>query len=276
MDGVEWKRAKWSKMIQMWFYINERAAAWAGKALIADHPVIAARLRSLVNPKKVTMVPYSSFEASSHDPEHVRRLGLREHDYWYTACRIEPENNVLEVVRAFSSKPRLSTLVILGVLSKDNGYHQKIRSAASNAVVFVPPVYDRDLLRSLRYFARGYVHGHSVGGTNPSLVEALAAGNAVLAHDNEFNRWTAGEDQCFFRNEKEAADLFTRLDADEKLRASNATAARARFNAEFGYEEVMNGYLNVFRVFVPRLGESKRSQRLAGTNRTASDSALHE
>ena len=242
MDGLEWKRQKWSKAVRAWFYLNERIACWTATALVADHPAIAARLNSIVRPAKVTMIPYTSFESSAPDREPIRKMGLKLNEYWYSACRIEPENHILEIVQAFSRKKRNSVLVILGDLSENNAYHRQIKDAAAKSVRFVAPIYEREAICSFRSFARGYVHGHSVGGTNPSLVEALSAGNPVLAHDNEFNRWTAGAEQRFFRDVDEADMMFTELDTNDGLRASCAKAARARFESDFRSEKIMGAY----------------------------------
>ena len=259
MDGLEWKRRKWSLFVKLWFFFNWLVAYWAGTRLIADHPAIEARLQSMVKTTKVSMIPYSSFEAESHDFGRIRLLGLEENGYWYTACRIEPENNVLETVLAFGRRPRTSRLVVLGVLSKNNSYHARIIAAANHSVEFMGPIYDRDLLRSFRYFARGYVHGHSVGGTNPSLIEALSAGNVIVAHDNEFNRWTAGDQQHFFSDVAEADKILTCLEADDRSKFAAGKAARDRFVSQFETTKVMGAYEQLFSDL--NIGESEGHHR---------------
>ncbi|MBP1039280.1 hypothetical protein J8631_27465, partial [Serratia fonticola] len=92
-----------------------------------------------------------------------------------------------EIVKGFSDKKRDLKLVVLGNYSDDNRYHMDVKSAASSDVLFVGAIYDAATVSALRYHAVAYIHGHRVGGTNPSLVEALGAGNAIIAHDNDFN-----------------------------------------------------------------------------------------
>jgi glycosyltransferase involved in cell wall biosynthesis len=95
---------------------------------------------------------------------------------------------------------------------------------------------------ALRYHARAYLHGHQVGGTNPSLVEALGAGNAVLAHDNRFNRWTAGEGQFFFSTAEEARARMQEILTDDNRVESSRTAARARHAEAFQWDAVLAAY----------------------------------
>lgn len=116
------------------------------------------------------------------------------------------------MIRAFSSKRRDHTLVVLGnFLPNENSYHQSVISAASDEVLFVGAIYDSKVVDALRLFSRFYLHGHRVGGTNPSLVEGLAAGCAVIAHDNHFNRWVAGDGAAYFSNEVECQKYLIRF-----------------------------------------------------------------
>lgn len=89
-------------------------------------------------------------------------------------------------------------LIVFGSYLESNPYHCAIKAAASSEVCFVGAIYDQAVVQALRFHCAAYVHGHQVGGTNPSLVEALGAGNAVIAHDNRFNRWVAGEGAVYF------------------------------------------------------------------------------
>lgn len=242
MDGIEWKRDKWSRPIKAWFWFNERVAAWAGTGLIADHPEIEAHLATRVAPAKITVIPYGADTVTHADEAHLQRYGLTKQQYLLTVCRLEPENNVLQIVRAFSKKDRGCKLVVLGKVDQANAYHRALQEAAGPGVIFPGPVYEKKILAALRFHARAYCHGHTVGGTNPSLVEALGAGNAVFAHDNAFNRWTAGEEQFFFESERSCEQLFTLLLDDERLLDGARKAARLRHAAEFLVPSVMARY----------------------------------
>ena len=116
-------------------------------------------------------------------------------------ARAEPENSILEVVQAWSRKPRGCKLVVLGKYEAGHAYQRAVQAAASAEVVFPGAVYEKPVVQALRFHARFYVHEHQVGGTNPSLVESLGTGNAVLAHDNAYNRWVAGDAGVYFADE---------------------------------------------------------------------------
>ena len=123
-----------------------------------------------------------------------------------------------------------------------NAYHRKVRNAASDEVVFPGSIYDPDVTAALRFNARAYLHGHTVGGTNPSLVEALWAGNAVVAHGNGYNRWTAGEAGTYFADAQSCEEAITRILADDELVARCSMAARARARSAFSWGEVLFAY----------------------------------
>ena len=129
-------------------------------------------------------------------------LGLTPGQYVTLIARPEPENSVLEIVAAFSAKrPRGLKLVVLGAYHPEAlPYHAQVMAAASPEVVFAGALYDHALVNALRLHGLLYLHGHQVGGTNPSLIEAMGAGNPVLAHDNRFNRWVARDGAWYFQD----------------------------------------------------------------------------
>src|SRR5260221_13849583 len=119
-------------------------------------------------------------------------MGLVAGNYLVSIAGIEPDNNILTIVDAYSRRPGGAKLVVLGNLDDRHPYHRAIKAAASPEVMFPGAIYDAATVQALRFHARAYCHGHMVGGTNPSLVESLWCGNAVMAHRNRFNLWTAG------------------------------------------------------------------------------------
>ena len=244
MDGIEWKRAKWSLPAKVWFFANEVIGVNICNLAVADHPEIAAHLSKRCF-KSPVMIPYGADEITSATEEPVRKLGLQPGRYFISIARIEPENSIFEMVRAFSTLCTQIKCVILGKFDPNNSYHNAVKAIAGPNVVFPGAIYDQAIVRSLRYHARCNLHGHQVGGTNPSLVEALGAGNAVLAHNNQFNRWTAGEGQFFFADELEAASQMRIIIDSYNAHASASAAARARFAIDFRWESVLKAYEDV-------------------------------
>jgi glycosyltransferase involved in cell wall biosynthesis len=249
MDGVEWKRAKWSTPIKAWFYVNEFVGARISNVPIADHPEISRHLRRH-GCTWAEVIPYGAARLEDVPASPVEQLGLTPGRYFVSIARIEPENSILEIVRAFSKRKRDTQLVVLGRLDDANPYHAAVRAAASSNVRFVGAIYDKDTVAALRFHCLAYLHGHQVGGTNPSLVEALGAGNAVIANDNRFNRWVAGQEQFFFRDEVTLEDLLTRADTRLLPLSCAADAASNRHKEAFTLDGVNRQYEALLERFV--------------------------
>ena len=254
MDGVEWKRPKWSLPVRAWFFVNEWIAAWASQRLVADHPAIARHLATRRPRSATVVIPYGGDAVDDAPVAPLARFGIEPRRYLISVARIEPDNNILMLVRAFSAHRRGMKLLVLGKLENDNAYHNEIRAAASPEVIFPGAIYNADIVRALRFHARAYLHGHTVGGTNPSLVEALWAGNAVIAHDNSYNRWTAGDAAVTFSSLASCEAQISRIIADDALVARLATAARKRAAEAFHWRDVLTAYENECLALAPPAG----------------------
>jgi len=244
MDGIEWARKKWGWIAKLWFWINDWLGCIVGDHLIADHPQIFAHLNSRVSAIKITMIPYGAEPIYINSLPSLESLGygLESCRYWTLIARPEPENSLLEIVQGFSCKKRGIQMVVLGELKNDDAYHRKVIAAASNEVIFLGAIYDKKIVQTLRVNSIGYVHGHQVGGTNPSLVEALGAGNAIIAYKNKFNFWVAGEAAVYFSG---AAEFSLKLDelgeSSERLQVMRKKAIE-RFQDEFTWKHILEQY----------------------------------
>jgi glycosyltransferase involved in cell wall biosynthesis len=255
MDGIEWKRQKWSWFAKLWFWLNERMGCWFGSHLIADHPRIEDHLVSRVDRNKITMIPYGALMVAEADESILAEFKLLPDEYVIVVARPEPENSILEVVKGFSLKKRGKKLVILGDYEWTNLYHREVQCAASDEVVFLGAIYDVIKVSALRFFCRAYVHGHQVGGTNPSLVEALGAGSAVIAHENQFNRWVAKGGAVYFSNFIEAGEAFDKIFKDERLVTDLKIASRKNFIENFQWSHILKQYEDLLVKFVPKDGK---------------------
>ncbi|GAB3394500.1 glycosyltransferase family protein [Azotobacter armeniacus] len=243
MDGIEWRRAKWGRFAKAWFWLNERAACRIGNHLVADHPEIKEHLVTRTKPERITMIPYGADEILSADPLQLVPYGVEPGKFSVVIARPEPENSLLEIVRAFSRTIRNHKLLVLGNLNPDcNPFHRAVMNAASDEVVFPGAIYEPAVVQALRFFSRFYLHGHRVGGTNPSLVDALGAGCAIIAHDNQFNRWVAGPEAVYFKDEVACARLLDELLADEASIMSMKAASHERFQADYSWSKVLGEY----------------------------------
>lgn len=256
MDGLEWCRQKWKLHEKVWLYINERFGCWFGNHLIADHPEIKLHLMTRVPAEKITIIPYGWDKVTSADATLLKQYNLTPNNYAIVIARPEPENNILEIVSAFSSQPRGIKLVVLGrYLTESCSYHKQVVEAASDEVIFPGAIYEPSVTKALRFYTRLYIHGHTVGGTNPSLVEALAAGSPVLAHYNRFNRWVAGPETHYFTNQLECEQKLDRLLYDTIELQRMRKASLKRHQEEFAdqkdlklYASVLEKYAQLIRV----------------------------
>lgn len=251
MDGIEWKRQKWGMVAKSWFYLNELAGLWLGNHLVADHPGIKQHLQRAVNPDKITMIPYGADVVAKGSDEPLAKYGLTSGRYGILIARPEPENSILEVVEAYSRAERGMPLVVLGNYKADHAYQASVKAAASAEVMFVGAIYDKSTVQALRAHARFYVHGHQVGGTNPSLVEALGAGNPVLAHNNPFNQWVASDAAIYFDANNCAEQLERLLTDDTLIEQLHANALR-HHQERFTWDHILGQYEELLLQYLPK------------------------
>lgn len=216
MDGVEWARSKWSGLAKFWFRLCEASALYTATRILADAEAIKTHIASRHRRTGTySVIPYGA-EIVSSDPESrpLDAFDLRPYEYYLIVCRLEPENHVLEIVQGFLSSDSEVPLVIVGNHEVSSKYVESLLEYECDRILFVGPVFDKVTLRALRFYCRGYFHGHSVGGTNPSLLEALGAGNPVFAHDNVFNREVAGVFGRYFSDIADIPILVADFEAD--------------------------------------------------------------
>jgi len=261
MDGIEWSRSRWGKAKQAILWVNERIACYVGNHLIADHPEIATYLRTRAKDRKITTITYGAATVTEADPAIPAGHGLTPGEYLTLIARPIPENSILELVEGFSRRDRGVDLAILGAYDRSDPYHAQVLDAAGPRVRFLGPIYAPEQVQSLRFHSRGYLHGHTVGGTNPSLVEAMGCGNPIVAHDNVYNRWVAQDAALYFRTSDDVdAALGTLLDSPERA-DELARNARKRHGEEFTWAHVAGQYESLLEQFLPRVGGRRRLGR---------------
>lgn len=264
MDGIEWRRDRWSRFAKSWFWLNERLGSLLSTHLVADHPEIARHLARNTAPARITTIAYGADPVLAASAEPLAPFGLHPRDYGLLIARVVPENLVLQIVRAWSEiRPGLP-LIVLGKLSQEDSYHRAVRAAGGPDVIFAGAIYEAERVAALRFHARFHIHGHTVGGTNPSLVEALGAGSPVLAHDNPFNRWVAGPEALYFGDETELRRGILNLvrAAPSRLDALSA-AARRRHAAAFEWRGIVDAYERVLRHQIVRARAARRGRQPA-------------
>jgi rhamnosyltransferase len=259
-DGLEWKRSKWSLPIRLYLKFSERRAAKYADGILCDNPAIERYIQGTYkrySPVCACIAYGTELEPSGLpiDDVAVRAWfganGLREGEYYLVVGRFVPENNFETILREFMASSSARRLVIvsgiddlsrLEKLKRRTGYDTDLR------VCFPGAVYERALLKYIRENAFAYLHGHEVGGTNPSLLESLAAGTLCLPIDVAFNRETAGDAALYWT--KAAGNLRGLVETCEQLspdeRAAFSTRARTLVRECYDWNHIAAAYESLF------------------------------
>ncbi len=196
MDGMEWKRTKYNKWVQKFLRFSEWLAVKMSDHLIADSLGIQAYLEKKYKVKAF----YSAYTATvpaAYKENELEHHCLTKHNYDLLIARMEPENNIEMIIEGHLKAAGTVPLIIIGGIHAPYGQYLFRKYNAAN-IQFRGAIYEKDVLDNLRHFARLYFHGHSVGGTNPSLLEAMACGCRIIAHDNQFNNTVLNGDALYF------------------------------------------------------------------------------
>lgn len=243
MDGIEWQRAKWGRLAREWIRLNEGHAVRKADVVIADHPEIQASLAQRFGTNS-RMIAYGvSFpDRSAALPDHPLLQTCPDMGFHLVIARPEPENQIRLLLEGWTMAGRPLPMVVVGNFTATE--YGRALIADFPEARFVGAVYDAAVLDAIRARAATYLHGHSVGGTNPSLIEAMAAGGLVVAHDNPFNRWVLGSGGLYFGNAAQLSALLAQPPSGA-ARAAMIEAAAARCRADFLWPHILAEYTGV-------------------------------
>lgn len=240
VDGLEWKRAKWGPIGQRYYLVCERLAVLMSNWLISDARGIADYYVSKFGVKS-RLITYGAPIIVAKPAKLVQALGLVPGKFHLVVARFEPENHVDVIVEGYSKSEAKLPLVVVGSAPYSERYTARIQEHASENVRFLGGVWDQELLDELYAHAYVYWHGHSVGGTNPSLLRAIGAGTAVNAFDVNFNREVLESAGEYFRSAADAGRLFERSEADSSGIRRREAIARIRAE-DYDWESVTDRY----------------------------------
>ena len=187
MDGLEWKRSKYKPFIQQFLKYAESLAVKNSDKLVADSVGIQDYLQTEYGLSS-SFIAYGAEIPAKALNHHLNKFELTPSKYDVLIARIEPENNVEIILEAHSQLDGGIPLVVVGNMHANAFGQGLLQQYAGGNFLFVGAIYEKEKLDALRQNCRYYFHGHSVGGTNPSLLEAMACGAKIIAHDNPFNR----------------------------------------------------------------------------------------
>jgi glycosyltransferase involved in cell wall biosynthesis len=267
VDGLEWKRAKWGANGRRYYRSAESLAVRWSDALIADARGIADYYTAEFG-AATELIAYGAPMLVGLGEDKLAEVGLTSKQYHLVVARFEPENHVSEIVEGYVASNAKLPLVVVGSAPYADAYTARISDAADGRVRLLGGVWDQELLDQLFANSLTYLHGHSVGGTNPALLRAIGAGAATIAFDVSFNREVLGASGEFFSDQ---ASVATQIEAAEQ----NPAAAIARGQAsqvraaDYDWDDVADSYERLCQRLVS--GEFRGARRPSGRRLRTAD-----
>jgi hypothetical protein len=246
MDGLEWQRTKYSKTVRKFLLLAEGLAVKYGDYYVADSPLIQSFLLEKYNiPSEY--IPYGADVFLNEDDQLLKEYSVYKYNYYFLMARMEPENNIEIILEGFSSSKSEESILVIGDTSNKYGKYLFTKFRNDNRIQFIGPLYnDPRKLHSLKTFSKLYFHGHSVGGTNPSLLEAMASRALIAAHRNPFNRSILDENAFYFEtcgDVKHLIEHIQRGEAEMTMIEKNLN----KIKKEFCWDKIISEYESLLK-----------------------------
>lgn len=246
MDGIEWKRSKWNYLTRQLIKRLEKIAVRKSDYLISDNSAIQEYYKKEFNAESFC-IAYGADVVEHFDEEMIFRYNVTANNYFLLIARLEPENNVEMILDGYVLSADHRSFLVVG--NVDTKYGRFLQEKYSNvAICFLGAVYDKEVLDNLRHYCALYFHGHSVGGTNPSLLEAMAAGALIASHDNEFNKSVLNINAIYFVNDEGVSSIIGNLnswgDNEKKILIANN---KAQIVDSYSWKSIVFQYENLFK-----------------------------
>ena len=241
MDGLEWKRSKYSGPVKYFLKYAERLAVKNSDLLVADSPVIRDYLADKYK-VECNYIPYGARIAEDPQESELDLIGCRARNYFMLMARMEPENNIEMILEGFHQSTSEKEFIVVGNSANSYGRYLVKKFGIDKRIKFAGAIYEANINHALRSFCSLYFHGHSVGGTNPSLLEAMAGGALIGAHDNAFNRAVLEEDAFYFDSTGRVREIIDSFRENPGMTARN----RERIQARYNWPMVIEKYAELF------------------------------
>lgn len=242
MDGLEWKRSKYNTLTKKFLLYAEELAVRDRGFCIADSRAIKKYLddKYMISSRYIA---YGADTGNYADEKLLETFGLQKENYFLLMARQEPENNIEMILDGYSMSGSDRKFIVIG--NAENAFGKKMQGKfrPNRNIVFAGPVFDENKVRALTSCCSLYFHGHSVGGTNPSLLAAMAAKAPIAVHDNEFNRAVTAENASYFSNAKDVSDIIAEGDFKKEDRINNNYEVILH---EYSWERIASQYEDYF------------------------------
>jgi glycosyltransferase involved in cell wall biosynthesis len=250
VDGLEWKRSKWSSIGRRYFYWNARLAGKICADGIITDAVEMQRIYLEEFSTRSACIAYGANIEASTNPEVIRQYGLELHNYYLIASRLVPENNADLIVKGFELSRSEKLLAIAGDANYRSAFVDKLKQTSDRRVRFLGHVGNSEHVKELHCNCYAYVHGHSVGGTNPALLKALGYGNLVFAFETAFNREVVRDYGVLFNDPADFARKLESLEADPLQAQRYRSQACRRILEHYTWDHITDQYEDYFHRLV--------------------------
>ena len=248
VDGLDWQRGKWGPVARAYFQSAARAAVRRCTTIVTDAEAMRAHYREAFG-RDSEMIAYGASIETSVRPELISRYGVEARDYYLIVSRLIPENSLEVMLEGFRQSTTRRRLIVVGGANYRDAFHRRLSALAhgDERIRLTGQLTDQETVKELWCNCYAYLHGHSVGGTNPALLRAMGYSSAVIARDTVFNREVLGDAGRFFANDARAvAALIDELDRDASLVAALGAAGSRRVAERYTWEGVVDAYERVF------------------------------
>ncbi len=244
MDGLEWKRTKYSRKVQKFLLYAEKLAVKSSNHLVADSIGIQDYLKNKYSIDS-TYIPYGANLVDNYDDNYLTEYGLKERQYNMLIARLEPENSIEVILDGVVLSQKDEPFLVVGNHLTEYGEYLKNKYLNNKLINFVGGIYNIKKLNSLRYYSKLYFHGHTVGGTNPSLLEAMGSGAYICANDNLFNKSILGDDAVYFMDAEGVKEKL--INYDLNVRESIVANNYKKVKELYSWEKIVLQYENLFK-----------------------------
>lgn len=246
MDGMEWRRDKWNtftKILTKWF---EKIGAIKSHYLVSDNIEIKNYLYKTYK-KTSVFIPYGANIFLDAEESILDKFNIKKYQYYLLVARLEPENNIEIVLNGFAKTSDRSSFIVIGNNNTKYGKYLVDKFSFDKRIKFIGGLYNMKLLNNLRYYAKIYFHGHSVGGTNPSLLEAMASNAFICAHNNKYNRSVLGSQSLYFSNEIEVSNIINKYNILYKTKANQIIENLVKIKNIYNWGKITEQYSELFK-----------------------------
>ena len=261
MDGHEWKRSKYSPTVKKFLRYAEKLAVDNSSHLIADSVTIKTYLKSKYN-KPSTFIPYGANIFNTPDIQVLKKYDLKPYNYDALIARLEPDNSIEVILDGVAMSYTNRPFIVIGNSEAKYGQYLRDKFAGQSNIRFLNGIYDINVLNNLRYFSNLYFHGHTVGGTNPSLLEAMASSALICAHDNIHNASVLADNAFYFKTAHQVKDLLDTVDIHELANQDKIVNNIKKIESTYRWDMIIDQYIDHFRRIISHKEPSRELAKL--------------